>query len=81
MRIAVTIDDDLVSEIEMLRRTGSKTFNEFVNDILRRELANLRIKKVAAKQFSTPVFHADELPSGPLRSTAEMLAIVEGENF
>ncbi|MBQ6926632.1 MAG: hypothetical protein IJQ73_18510 [Kiritimatiellae bacterium] len=82
MRTTLTLDDDISILLERRLAETGQTFKELVNSLLRGAL----VKKAtacadASKQMHTPVFHGGTLLIGDLTSTAEMLAIAEGEDF
>ncbi len=59
-----------------------KTFKELVNSLLRSALAKKSTTSaIDAKQIHTPVFHGGTLLVGDITSTADLLAIAEGEDF
>lgn len=78
MRTTLTIDDDVATALERLRRAEDKSLKEIVNEALRRGL------KAAPARPREPVrTHPVSLGRcliGDIVSVSEALAIAEGEN-
>ena len=82
MRTTLTLDDDISILLERRLAETGQTFKELVNSLLRVALAKKTTTYAdATKQMRTPVFHGGTLLVGDVTSTAEMLAIAEGEEF
>ncbi len=82
MRTTLTLDDDISILLERRLAETGQTFKELVNSLLRVALAKKATTYAdATKQMRTPVFHGGTLLVGDVTSTAEMLAIAEGEEF
>ena len=82
MRTTLTLDDDISILLERRLSETGHTFKELVNSLLRVALAKkTTIYADAPKQMRTPVFHGGTLLVGDVTSTAEMLAIAEGEDY
>ena len=82
MRTTLTLDDDISILLERRLAETGQTFKELVNSLLRVALAKKTTTYTdATKQMRTPVFHGGTLLVGDVTSTAEMLAIAEGEDF
>ena len=82
MRTTLTLDDDISILLERRLAETGQTFKELVNSLLRGALAKKATTYAdAPKQMRTPVFHGGTLLVGDVTSTAEMLAIAEGEDY
>jgi hypothetical protein len=80
MRTTLTIDDDLAVQIEEVRRQRGRRFKEIVKETLRRGLSAMESSKKSRRPFKTKVFDAAaRLPN--LDNLAEVLAVIEGEEF
>ncbi len=80
MRTTLTLDDDVAVQIERLRRERDASLKEIVNEVLRRGLMEeLRPRK--RKPFRTKVFHCGKALIPNIDNTAEVLALLEGEDF
>ncbi len=76
------MDDDITILLERRLAETGQTFKELVNSLLRSALAQKTMAQgYVSKQMRTPVFHGGALLMGDVTSTAEMLAIAEGEDF
>lgn len=80
MRTTLTLDDDVASQIERLRRDRDANLRDVVNEALRRGLREMTAAPKKRKPFRTQA-HA----MGPARiaidNVAEALAAAEGDNF
>jgi hypothetical protein len=81
MRTTLTIDDDLAVQIEALRRKGGRRFREVVNEALRRGLSAMESPRKSQRSFKTRVFDAGAARLPNLDNVAEVLAVIEGEEF
>lgn len=82
MRTTLTLDDDIFVLIQNRIAESGETFRSLVNDLLRSALTRVRgqTRTAAAKRFETPVFRGGTLLAGDIASTAELLALAEGED-
>lgn len=80
MRTTLTLDPDVTSELESLRRQRGLSLKDAVNHALRR---GLREMADGDKRGSTFVTTSADLgvPRLPLDDVAEALAAAEGESF
>jgi len=80
MRTTLTLDDDVATELERLRRTQGKRFKAIVNDALRR---GLRDQKPArpSKPYRTRTVSLGTPKLSNVDNIAEALAFAEGEEF
>lgn len=81
MRTTLTLDDDIAVQIKQLREERKMSLRDAVNVSMRMGL-NLMINPAHSrkKTYKTPVFHATRVLLGGMTSTAEMLAVAEGED-
>ncbi len=81
MRTTLTLDDDVAVRIARIREERKISLRDAVNETMRAGLEKMsEPARTDRKVFETPVFHADRLLIGDLTSTAEMLAVAEGED-
>jgi len=82
MRTTLTLDDDVFLLLSRRQSETGGTFKDLVNGLLRsvltRKEATVRAKTVP--RVETPVFHGGTLLLGDVASTAELLALAEGED-
>jgi hypothetical protein len=80
MRTTLTIDDDIATQIERLRRERAQSLKDIVNDALRRGLQEMRARPKPRKPFRTQGYDM-----GPflvnIDNVAEAIAHAEGEDF
>ncbi len=85
MRTTITLDDDVASSIERLQEQENKSFKEIVNELLREGIGS-KINKSKKGKKSPDRYETPVLKSGPplyrdIDNTAEILSVVEGENY
>jgi hypothetical protein len=80
MRTTLTIDPDVGIELERLRKSRDVSLKEIVNELLRRGLRDINAQK-KLKPFRTRAFKTGPSLIGPLDNIAEVLALVEGEDY
>lgn len=80
MRTTLTLDDDIFVLLQNRIAESGETFRGLVNDLLRTALSRVRDRAPAAKKYETPVFRGGTLLAGDVASTAELLALAEGED-
>jgi len=82
MRTTLTIDDDVATQLERLRKSHEASFKEIVNEALRRGLREMTSPSPRKRRpFRTQVFNSGPPLIANLDNIAEVLAIVEGENY
>ena len=82
MRTTLTLDPDVASVLERLRRRDPRSFKALVNDLLRKGIAELDPKAPHRRRpYRTrgAALGACRLPS--LDDVAEALAVAEGDPF
>lgn len=77
----MTIDDDVASLLERIRRNRKMTFKAAVNEALRRGLRDMTAPPRIAKPYKTRAVSLGRCLVGNLDDTTEVLAIAEGEDF
>jgi hypothetical protein len=81
MRTTLTLDDDVAAALERLRKKRDASFKEIVNDVLRRGLRDAESLQKSRKPYRTRVVDLGGSKIGSLDNIAEVLAIIEGENY
>ena len=81
MRTTLTIDDDVVVELERIRKARDLGFKEVINDALRLGLRQMADRPKRKKPFRTRTFHTGGLLVKSIDNVAELLAEIEGETF
>ena len=79
MRTTITLDDDVAATLE--RKTRDLGFNEFVNDVLRRGLNEMRTPAKRREPFRTRSVSLGRSRLPNIDNVTEGLAITEGESF
>jgi hypothetical protein len=80
MRTTLTIDDDVATALERLRRSEDKSLKEVVNQTLRRGLEQLNTPAKPRKPFKTRSVSIGRCLIGNLDDISEVIAIAEGED-
>jgi hypothetical protein len=80
MRTTLTLDDDVATQLERLRRGRDVSLKELVNDVLRRGLRELNVKPKRREPFRTRVYDLGA-PLIGIDNVAEAIAFSEGEAF
>jgi hypothetical protein len=81
MRTTLTLDDDIAVQLARIREERKMSLRSAVNTAMRTGLTQLLAPAPARKTVrKTPVFHATRALIGDLTSTADMLAVAEGED-
>lgn len=80
MRTTLTIDEDVAVQIERLRRCRDASLKDIVNEALRRGLSDMSTPR-KRKPFRTKAFHCGKALIPNIDNTAEVLALLEGEDF
>ena len=82
MRTTLTLDPDVAARLERLRRRKDARLKDVVNDALRAGLKAMEVKpkQTRPKSWTKPIAMG---PSkiGSLDNIAEVLALIEGEDF
>jgi hypothetical protein len=81
MRTTLTIDDDVAATLERLRRSRDASLKELINEALRRGLRDMGARPKPRRPFRTRSVDAGALLIPNIDNVAEVLAIVEGEDF
>jgi hypothetical protein len=80
MRTTLTIEPDVAIELERLRKSREVSLKDIINELLRRGLRDINAQK-QRKPFRTRTFKMGPSLIGPLDNIAEVLALVEGEDY
>jgi hypothetical protein len=81
MRTTLTIDDDVASLLERVRRNRKLTYKAAVNEALRHGLKEMTKPPRHAKPYKTRTVPLGRCLVGNLDDISEVLAIAEGEDF
>ena len=81
MRTTLTIDDDVATLLERIRRTKNQSFKELVNEALRQGLKEMATPPKPRKPYKTRAVSLGRCLVGSLDDISEMLAFAEGEDF
>jgi hypothetical protein len=81
MRTTLTIDDDVASLLERVRRNRKLTYRAAVNEALRCGLKAMTTPPRLAKPYKTRAVSLGRCLVGNLDDVSEVLAIAEGEDF
>jgi hypothetical protein len=80
MRTTLTIDDDVATQIERLRRERAQSLKDIINDALRRGLQEMQARPKPRKPFRTRTYDMGA-PLVNIDNVAEAIAFAEGEDF
>lgn len=80
MRMTLTIDDDVATQIERLRRKRNASLKQVVNDALRCGLQAQEARPKPRKPFRMKTFDGGETLI-PIDNVAEAIALLEGEDY
>ena len=82
MRTTLTLDDDIAMQLTQLREKRKMSLRDVVNMAMRAGLIQMTNPESAKKRIcKTPVYHATRSLIGDIASTADMLAVAEGEDY
>ena len=81
MRTTLTLEDDVASMIERLRKRSGARTKAIVNEALRRGLRQMESPEPARTPYRTPATSLGRCLLGNLDDIAEVLAVAEGESF
>jgi adenine C2-methylase RlmN of 23S rRNA A2503 and tRNA A37 len=80
MRTTLSLDDDVVVQLERLRRARNANLKDLVNEALRRGLRDMSAPPKKRQAFRTRTFRMGE-PLINIDNVADALAHLEGEGF
>jgi hypothetical protein len=81
MRTTLTLDDDVATKIERLRKTRNESLKDLVNEALREGLKQLTAPRRKRVPFRTKPVDLGRCLIGNVDNVAEALAVAEGESF
>lgn len=81
MRTTLTVDDDVATVLERLRKTRDVSLKELINEALRRGLSEMTSPSKRARSVRTRSVSLGGLRIPSIDNIAEVLAVAEGENF
>jgi hypothetical protein len=79
MRTTLTLDDDVVAQLERLRRQKHVSLKELINELLRQGLAAKSEPQPKRRRYRTQPVDGGRCLIGSLDCISEALAIAEGE--
>jgi mRNA-degrading endonuclease RelE of RelBE toxin-antitoxin system len=79
MRTTLTIDDDVATQLERLRRKNDVGFKELVNDVLRRGLREINAPRKKRKPFRTKPHDGGYCLLTNLDNIEEVISLLEGD--
>lgn len=77
----MTLDDDVATRIERLRKSRRQSLKDVVNEALRQGLKQLATPPLPRKPFRTVSVDLGPCLVGGVDDIAEVLAVTEGEAF
>lgn len=81
MRTTLTIDDDVIAQLQRLRRARNIKLKPLVNEALRRGIREMTAPSEAPEPFYTRPMDLGRCLLDNLDNIAEVLAFAEGEDF
>ncbi len=81
MRTTLTLDDDVASALERLRRARDASLKDIVNEALRRGLSDLTTRPKKREPFQTQNVALGRLRLASIDNISESLAVAESEAF
>ena len=81
MRTTLTLDDDVATALERVRRARDASLKDVVNDALRRGLNDMTARQKRRESFRTRSVELGRLRLASIDNIGESLAIAEGEAF
>ena len=79
MRTTLSLDDDVASLLERVRKKTGTSFKETVNTALREGLVKMDAPEPKRKRFETKPYDAGPCLLPDISNTAEVIAYAEGE--
>jgi hypothetical protein len=80
MRTTLTLDDDVAAILRRLRKAGTRSLKELVNEGLRAGLAMIGAPRRRRKPFRTVAADLGPPRVGSLDNVADVLSVAEGES-
>jgi hypothetical protein len=81
MRTTLTLDEDVATALEQLRRKHGGRLKTVVNDLLREGLRHAQERPTRRSQFRTQSVDLGRLRASSVDNVAEVLATAEDEAF
>ena len=81
MRTTITIDDDILKEIESIAEREARTRRDVINNTLRRGLSVAKERDFDGGPFTTESRDLGRCLIPSTDNVAEVLAVAEGDNF
>jgi metal-responsive CopG/Arc/MetJ family transcriptional regulator len=80
MRTTLTLDDDVAASLERLRKAGSRSLKEIVNEALRYGLEQMSRPARRRKRFRTRSVSVGRCLVGNIDNIAKVVAVAERES-
>jgi hypothetical protein len=81
MRTTLTLDDDVATALQRLRKIRDQSFKTVVNEALRHGLKQMQTRPKRREPFRTLAVALGRCQIGSIDNVAEALSITEGESF
>jgi hypothetical protein len=81
MRTTLTLDDDVAALLRRVQIDRKATLKEVVNEALREGLQQMASPRPARQPYRTPSLDLGASLVGSLDNVAEVLALVEGDDY
>ena len=81
MRTTITLDDDVASMINQLKKNENKPFKQIVNELLRAAITGKKSAQKQNKKYSTPVVTESRCLYPNLDNISDILAVAEKEDY
>ena len=81
MRTTLTIDDDVATLLERIRKNRKQSFKALVNEALRQGLKDMTTPPKRRKPYKTCAVSLGRCLAGSLDDISEVLAVAEAEDF
>jgi len=81
MRTTLTIDEDVATALDRLRKARDMGLKEIVNEVLRRGLKEMATPKKTSEPFRTHSVRLGRARLSNVDNVAEVLAVAENDSF
>jgi len=81
MRTTLTLDDDVAAALERLRKQRKQSYKDLVNEIMRQGLQQMKPRQRKCTRYETRVVSLGRSRLPNVDGIADVLAIVEGDDF
>jgi hypothetical protein len=81
MRTTLTLDDDVAALLRQVRADRKASLKEVVNEVLRQGLLQMAASPRTERSYRTPSLQIGRCLVDSIDNVAEVLALVEGEDY